>query len=187
MRYLLTLLLLVTPSWGADVKLADRVKNRDRGYGGYCGWCCLEMAGLSQGHEHFRGLTDRRTRETPYGACNVRQLAARAKVLGVVCEYQNSGDRDPRIIRDALRDDRPVIIGMTGWPAYGSSHAVLLIGKEPDGRYRFVDPNKPATDFLAGEDWFAYWDGFALVLGPAAQKPPPPAEGANLLVDRKKS
>lgn len=162
-----------------EIKDDQYVKNRGDGY---CGWCSLEMCLLSTGHASLRGLTDRRENtyimgpggvliKTP-GATFVGDLVSELNHYKVKHRAQYDGNVDQSILKKALKEDLPVVIGLRDYPKPGVYHAVVLIGLNSFSA-RIVDPNAGPAPVRVGRDVIdKQWTGYAVVVEAAPKKVP---------------
>ena len=117
-----------------------RIKNRPPGR---CGWCALETLAR---HQHI-------------------EPALAENGIGYWIQYR--GCYDTKILRDAVRRDRGVLVGFRElYPGKGG-HIVTVIDLGPDA-VRVIDSNDGdgRTRTMSRDGFFHWWDGFALVLNP---------------------
>ena len=136
-----------------------RIKNRPPGR---CGWCALETLARHQHIEPLYGLTDYQARRA--GPQDLEDALAE-NGIGYWIQYR--GCYDTKILRDAVRRDRGVLVGFRElYPGKGG-HIVTVIDLGPDA-VRVIDSNDGdgRTRTMSRDGFFHWWDGFALVLNP---------------------
>ena len=178
MKWMLAIVLslcLALPTY-ADVTIPkkDRVANFSPGY---CTWCCLETLGRYHKIEKLYNLAENRTNDPDYvvwddyyqvyivreyrntGSC--RAVAEKLNSLGVKYKMQWDGNRDDRILREAVKKDGAVVTMAPG--AFGGSHSIIVT-EYNDKKVEFINPND-ASYYECTREWFSYyWTGAAVVI-----------------------
>ncbi len=154
----LALLLLVTATGWAEVKIAkgNRVRNRPPGR---CGWCALETLARHHHAEAFFTLV-----ENHPSTCAVNNLEEALKEAGVPYRIQYPDTADPAILRKAVDDGLGAVVGFRELYPGAGGHIVTLIDITDDA-VKVIDCNDHdcRTRVMTRERFLFWWDGFALV------------------------
>jgi hypothetical protein len=77
---------------------------------------------------------------------------------------QEPGVKDLKLIEEAIKAGKPVVVGVRDFPIYGELHAILVTDFSTKNA-TYIDSNNVKYDYQPTRDWFnKYWTGFVLVL-----------------------
>lgn len=153
----------------ALISTKDRLPNVGRGF---CSWCATETAGRYHGIERLRGLVERKRAEKGDngGGATHRMLSNELQALDVNFKSSYEGSYNIEMLREALNNDFPCVVGVFDYPHEGDYHAILITSWHANGEMRFVDSNSVTWDYVTNWTWFwEHWDGAVLVVLPEAK------------------
>ena len=175
---LLAILLSLSSAW-ADVNVPAefRIKNQSPGY---CMWASLETIGRTLGVKQTEGLVEARKQDGPWGIRDQQTgvyewfpnnighpviVKLKLQDRGVKFKMQEPGVKDLAIIKEALKANRPVAIGIMMDVPVGS-HAVALTSLD-EKEVHYVDSNYPGVISVRTRAWFdERWTGYVVDLWP---------------------
>jgi len=144
-----------------DIAAGCRVKNRPPGR---CGWCALETLAR---HHHIKVLYGLSRKHASH--CSPETLEEVLADTGIRYRIQYPGDDSRAILRYAVRQGLGAVVGFREIYPGGGGHIVTLV-EFTHTAVKVIDSNDQdgRTRTMRLEDFLFWWDGFALVLEPAA-------------------
>jgi ABC-type bacteriocin/lantibiotic exporter with double-glycine peptidase domain len=143
----------LTPDLQVPVATDQRTYNQT---GVQCVWCSISTLAKYQGITAAANLTDRYKGQSHEGEVK-RVLDG----LGVKYKMQSSGNRDPKILKDACARRWGAAVGM------GGTHMINVV-HYAEGQVGIIDncDRSLSVKKLSEQDFLRRWDGWAIVLIP---------------------
>jgi hypothetical protein len=167
----------VSTLFAIDLEKQCRVPNQEPGY---CAWASIETLGRKHQIESLINLVEKRkldsdfvfTKTTATGeevvtrpkhvGCD-RSIEAKLKELGVKYQFQNTGNKDFKILE--LNGTRLGCMVGVQKGARGPAAHCIVVTKFNDKEVEFYDCNQPKTLWTGSREWFDYhWTGLAVVV-----------------------